>query len=71
MKIANITATNYIGARSIDLQLTKPIVLVAGRNASGKSSLRDGIRHALTGEPTRVALKKDYSDLVTDGQKTQ
>jgi hypothetical protein len=70
VKIANITATNYIGARSIDLQLTKPIVLVAGRNASGKSSLRDGIRHALTGEPTRVALKKDYSDLVTDGQKT-
>jgi len=70
MKIANITATNYIGARAIDLRLTKPIVLVAGRNASGKSSLRDGIRHALTGEPTRVALKKDYSSLVSDGQNS-
>lgn len=70
MKITSIEATNYIGARSIYLHLTKPVTLVCGKNASGKSSLRDGIRHALTGEPTRVALKKDYSSLVSDGQNS-
>lgn len=67
MKIISITASNYIGAQAIDLSLKKPVTLVCGKNASGKSSLRDGIRHALVGEPTRVGLKKDYGHLLTDG----
>lgn len=70
MKLISITATNYIGARNVSKRLDKPVTLFCGRNASGKSSLRDAIRHALTGEPARCALKKDFASLVTDGEKT-
>lgn len=38
-------------------------------NALGKSSLRDAVVMALSGQPTRVSLKKDYGQLVAEGSK--
>lgn len=67
MKITAIKTKNFLGARDVDLKLTKPICLVAGPNGSGKSSLHEAVRQALTGESVRVSLKKDYRKLVTDG----
>lgn len=68
MKITAIKVQNFIGARDVDLKIAKPICLVAGKNASGKSSLQEAVRMALTGEPARVSLKKDYGRLITKGQ---
>jgi len=67
MKITAIKTANFLGARNVDVKITKPICLFAGKNFSGKSSLQEAVRMALTGESVRVRLKKDYRNLVTDG----
>lgn len=70
MKIHSITTSNFIGARSVDLKLSKTVALIAGKNGSGKSSLQEAVRMALTGEPVRVQHKKDYGALITEGQES-
>lgn len=67
MKLTHITAQNYLGARSVELAVTTPIMLIAGKNGAGKSSLQEAIRHALGGDAARVALKKDFKALMSDG----
>ncbi len=67
MKITRISAQNYLGIRAADIVLDRPVQLFAGRNGAGKSSLMEGVRHALTGETVRVGLKKDYGSLLTEG----
>lgn len=69
MKITAIQTSNVLGARAVDVRLTKPVALFAGHNGAGKSSLQEAIRMALTGETVRVGLKKDYGALVTEGQE--
>lgn len=68
MKITRIQTANFIGASAVDVALTKPVALFAGRNFAGKSSLQEAVRMALTGESVRVDLKKDYGALITEGQ---
>ncbi|OQA34017.1 MAG: chromosome segregation protein [Betaproteobacteria bacterium ADurb.Bin341] len=70
MKLIAIQTGNFLGARAVDVTLTKPITLFAGKNYSGKSSLQEAVRMALTGESVRVGLKKDYGALVTEGQES-
>jgi hypothetical protein len=67
MKIHHITISNYLGARAVDLTLTTPVTILAGKNAAGKSSLQEAIRHAMGGDAARVALKKDFKALMSDG----
>jgi DNA-binding transcriptional MerR regulator len=66
MRVSAITAKNFIGARDVDLKLSRPVLLVCGKNHSGKSSVAQAVRMALTGEPSRVFLKKEYKQLVSD-----
>lgn len=68
MKLTRIQISNIVGARAVDVSLTKPITMFAGHNYSGKSSIQEAVRMALTGESVRVALKKDYASLITEGQ---
>ena len=68
MKITSIKTANFLGASNVDLKITKPICLVSGKNHSGKSSVQEAVRMALTGESVRVSLKKDYGRLITEGQ---
>lgn len=70
MKIHSITTSNFLGARAVDVRLTKPVTLFAGKNGAGKSSIQEAIRMALTGETVRVGLKKDYAALITEGQES-
>lgn len=67
MKLTHITAQNYLGASAVELPVTTPIVLLAGKNGAGKSSLQEAIRHAMGGDAARVALKKDFKALMSDG----
>ena len=67
MKLTHITAHNYLGARAVELPVTTPIMLMAGKNGAGKSSLQEAIRHAMGGDAARVALKKDFKALMSDG----
>lgn len=70
MKITHITTSNFLGARAVDLPLTKPVALITGKNGAGKSSVQEAIRMALTGEPVRVSLKKDYGALLSEGAES-
>lgn len=70
MKITAINVHNVLGVRAVEAKLTKPVTIFAGPNHSGKSSLQEAIRMALTGESVRVSLKKDYALLVNDTEKS-
>lgn len=67
MKITRIQATNFLGARAVDISLAKPVCLIAGKNGAGKSSLREAIAMVLTADLGRVHLKKEAATLITDG----
>ncbi|WP_321929879.1 AAA family ATPase [Burkholderia cenocepacia] len=67
MKITDIYVANVLGIRSADIRLAKPVALFTGPNGAGKSSLQEAVRMALTGDTVRVALKKEYGSLVTEG----
>jgi DNA repair exonuclease SbcCD ATPase subunit len=69
MKIDAIEIKNFLGVREFDATLEKPVTLISGYNGSGKSSIHEAVRMALTGEFNRVALKKDFPRLVHDGEK--
>ncbi len=68
MKLTHLNIQNFIGARAVNVKLTKPVALFAGHNGAGKSSLQEAVRMALTGEFVRVGLKKEFGQLVTEGQ---
>ncbi|HCU64582.1 MAG TPA: hypothetical protein DF774_02350 [Rheinheimera sp.] len=69
MNITHLTVKNFQGLANLDTAVNAPILFVAGGNGAGKSSLRDAIRIALTGAPSRVSLKKDYDAMIKDGTK--
>jgi hypothetical protein len=71
MRIESIQIRNAIGARHIDINASAaPITLIAGFNGAGKSSIQEAVRMAFAGRTTRVSLKKDYGQMVSDGAKT-
>ncbi|HHX6425416.1 TPA: AAA family ATPase [Pseudomonas aeruginosa] len=69
MRITKLEITNFQGLRHAALDVSAPVLLVAGHNGAGKSSLLDGIAMAFNGQPRRVSLKKDMAQLVTEGAK--
>ncbi|QNB08384.1 AAA family ATPase [Herbaspirillum frisingense] len=69
MKITNLQVDNVLGVRTVDIKLTTPIALIAGRNGSGKSSIQEAVRMAISGEVVRAKLKKEYPALVHAGSK--
>lgn len=68
MKLNAIRIQNILGVRAADITIDRPVALIAGHNYAGKSSVQEAVRMALTGETVRVALKKEYGNLVTEGQ---
>lgn len=69
MKITTLQVDNILGVRTVDIKLRTPIALIAGRNGSGKSSIQEAVRMAISGEVVRVKLKKEYPALVHNGAK--
>jgi recombinational DNA repair ATPase RecF len=70
MKLTHLNVQGFLGVRAVDVPLTKPVTLFAGKNGAGKSSLQEAVRMALTGESVRVGMKKDYGQLVTEGAES-
>ncbi|KEX94771.1 hypothetical protein HA62_05770 [Pseudomonas putida] len=68
MRLNHLFVENFQGLQACNLDLAAPITLVSGPNGAGKSSLQEAINLALGGS-ARVSLKKDYKQLVTEGQK--
>src|SRR5690606_32930177 len=64
-----ITIDSVLGIKALDTALHTPVTVFAGDNAAGKSSIREAIKAAFLGMPERVLKKKDFDQLVHDGQK--
>jgi hypothetical protein len=69
MKITDISIQNVLGIASVDIQLVQPVALFAGDNYAGKSSIREAVKAAFLGMPERVLKKKDFGQLVHDGNE--
>jgi hypothetical protein len=69
MHIQKIEVANVAGLARADITLGTGVLLVAGDNMSGKTSLVDAISMAITGVPSRVTKKKDLDQLLHDGAK--
>lgn len=69
MRLTHVKISNILGIRHFDASLTG-LNLIAGFNGSGKSSVQNAIRLALTGDLPRVALKKEQGTLVHEGAKS-
>lgn len=69
MKISQITINDLLGVRQIDAHLVSPVNYFMGRNGAGKSSIKEAVKMALLGSPDRVALKKEYGEIVHAGAK--
>lgn len=70
MRINSILVSNFLRIKSANIEFQRPVVLVAGPNGNGKSSLAEAVRMAFTEQPTRVSKKNEYEKLVHDGEKT-
>lgn len=69
MKLANISIQNLFGVQHVSVDLTTPVTLFAGQNGAGKSSIQNAVRLALTGQYSRVSLKKDAGQMIREGAK--
>lgn len=65
MKLNSITIAEVLGLSRADINFAG-ITLVAGNNATGKSTLADCISMAFLGQPSRVSLKKELDQLLHD-----
>jgi hypothetical protein len=66
MQIQQVVISNVLGLARADIVCTAPVVIVAGNNEAGKSTLSDAISMALLGTPRRVKLKKELGQLLHD-----
>lgn len=64
-----ISVRNYGGCKTISLSF-EGVALIAGHNASGKTSVASAVAAALTGDPVLGGYKKDAAMFVMDGEKT-
>jgi len=70
MNLTEIHIKDFLGVPALDVALDKPITLIAGPNASGKSATYEAIILAITGRTHRVSLKKQYKQLIHDEADT-
>lgn len=70
MKITQITINDILGVRQFDAHLVRPVNYIIGKNGAGKSSVREAVKMAFLGSPDRVALKKEYGEILHGNAKT-
>lgn len=70
MRINEIKVKNFLGIREAEINTSAPVIFVSGNNGAGKSSFRDAISMALTGDLSRISLKKNADLLLHDGAES-
>lgn len=69
MKITGISIQNLFGVKDVSITAESPLMLFCGGNGAGKSSIAQSVRLALTGQYSRVSLKKDAGQMIHEGCK--
>lgn len=67
MHIQKIEISNVLGLARADIVCSAPVMVIAGDNEAGKSTIADAISMAILGTPRRVKLKKELGQLLHDG----
>ncbi|MDI6752819.1 MAG: AAA family ATPase [Thermodesulfobacteriota bacterium] len=68
--IKSISIRNFMALESLDLQLTAPLNIITGQNESGKSSIRDALLWAFTGQARSLKTHADQAALIREGAKS-
>jgi len=67
MKLSRLKIKGFQGIEDLDFSVEPSVLIVAGPNASGKTSIRNAIQFALDGSTERVSRKSDFDEwLVND-----
>lgn len=69
MKIKTIDIKNFLALEQVTLNLQAPINLIIGPNEAGKSSLRDAVQWALTGQARGFKTHQEQVFLIHEGGK--
>lgn len=69
MKIKSLEISNILGIEHIKMDINTPISLIIGENESGKSSIRDSLQIALTGQARGLKTHADQASIIRDGAK--
>lgn len=64
MKVTRIKAKAFLGLDFFDISIERPVLLISGPNAAGKTSVAHALRFVLTDDLCRVEHKKDVRALV-------
>jgi len=67
MRLNNIEVHDFQMITNVSIAVESPVLLIAGQNEQGKSSMQEAIKYAMLGEMTRVSRQKDLGALVRDG----
>lgn len=70
MKIERLEITNFMKVRSASIDLSgSRLHCFCGPNEAGKSSISEAVRFAFLGDTPRIDLKKNYTKLLTEGER--
>jgi len=67
--IQSVSIRNFMGIESLDLSLTAPLNFISGQNEAGKSSIRDAILWAFTGQARGLKTHADQAAMIREGEK--
>lgn len=67
MHIQKIEVSNVLGLSRADVVCSQPVMIIAGNNEAGKSTIADAVSMAILGQPRRVKLKKELGQLLHEG----
>lgn len=67
MHIQKIECSNVLGLSRADIVCSQPVMIIAGSNEAGKSTIADAVSMAILGTPRRVKLKKELGQLLHEG----
>lgn len=70
MKITSLSVKNFLGVAAFQLINPKPVIVISGGNAAGKTSIYQAIKLALLGDVPRIDLMRDAQSLVRSGGKS-
>jgi DNA repair exonuclease SbcCD ATPase subunit len=69
MKLERISIKGFLGIEALDLDLKAPVNLFVGQNEAGKSSLRDAVQWAITGQARGLKTHQEQAALIKNGAK--
>jgi len=69
VKIKTIAIRNFLALSQVTLELQAPINLIIGGNEHGKSSIRDALQVALTGQSRGLRTHEQQASFIREGAK--